>query len=399
MNDGVISFEKIDMFRKLAKLILLFIKIVQKASVGFIVPFGVSEVTYRIQLKGHMADSDGVINSGADIYSYSQIIQGILILLSSAVAVAGYIVQSRLREKELKRQLKLDRVRQQLSEFVGPCSILSNCFWLAYWRLFADRNKFKMFAGSTTDKRCFLPSSLSLDVLAEGRIQNYYNDVGFSVKALVDGSFNALESWVGPDVEDEMRRNPDSELAVAYRTNVKFLFTKYIKPQALLFTKYGGHLVLLGDAEKFKKMYPSAAGSGWLRNLFILQFINWSDEFEEVVFPMWEKNDYRLLFPTISPYPIQLGMYLTRMVTALRALEAELGTADHKVHSTDKDMKRGREKEGAKATKEKETKKKETVKEKVKVKEIDEVDKDGSSQVRQRYVVGSSSEKEVANEV
>jgi hypothetical protein len=160
-----------------------------------------------------MADSnnvnDGVINSGADIYSYSQIIQGILILLSSAVAVAGYIVQSRLREKELKRQLKLDRVRQQLSEFVGPCSVLSNCFWLSYWRLFADRSKFKMFAGSTTDERCFMPSSLSLDVLAGGRIQKYYTDIGFTVKALIDGSFNALESWVGPDVENEMRSNPN----------------------------------------------------------------------------------------------------------------------------------------------------------------------------------------------
>jgi hypothetical protein len=161
--------------------------------------------------------------------------------------------------------------------------------------------------------------------------------------------------------------------------------------------------VLLGDAEKFKKMYPSAAGSGWLRNLFILQFINWSDEFEEVVFPLWEKKDYRLLFPTISPYPVQLGMYLTRMVTSLRALEAELGTADHKVHSTDKDMKRGREEKVKAKTKEKKEK------EKVEGKMEGSGDDSGGrkeliasgSQVRQRYVVSerSSSEKEVDDQV
>ena len=77
-------------------------------------------------------EGDGVINSGQDIYSYSQIIQGILIVTSALVAVAGYVVQSRLKDKEIKRKLKLERVRTQLADFVGPCSVLSNAYWLHF---------------------------------------------------------------------------------------------------------------------------------------------------------------------------------------------------------------------------------------------------------------------------
>ena len=48
-----------------------------------------------------MAAGDGEINSGADVYSYSQIIQGVLILLSSLVAVGGYLVQSRAQNNNI----------------------------------------------------------------------------------------------------------------------------------------------------------------------------------------------------------------------------------------------------------------------------------------------------------
>jgi hypothetical protein len=309
-------------------------------------------------------EGDGVINSGQDIYSYSQIIQGILIVTSALVAVAGYVVQSRLKDKEIKRKLKLERVRTQLADFVGPCSVLSNAYWLHFWRVFAGREKYQQFMGSKSDPRCFGATTngvplLSLNEMTNGRIQRWYDAIGFNITSLVDGSFNALESWVGPEVEQEIRSDPTSDLATFYFTNVRFLFKNYVKPQAKLFTKYGGHLVLLGESKEFKQKYPSAKGSGWLRNLFILQFINWSNEFEDVVFPLWDKNNFTYLFPPVNPYPIQLGMYLTRMITDLRSLEAKLGSADHVVHATNKDMNRAgnkKEKEQVKSQKIEESK-------------------------------------------
>ena len=75
--------------------------------------------------------------SPADIFSYSQIIQGVLILLSSLVAVAGYFVQSKMKLKERQREqemqhreylrkMKLERLREQMDVFLGPMSVLSN---------------------------------------------------------------------------------------------------------------------------------------------------------------------------------------------------------------------------------------------------------------------------------
>jgi hypothetical protein len=312
----------------------------------------------------------------------------VLILLSSIVAVAGYVVQSRLRDKERKRSLKLDRVRMQLSDFVGPCSVLSNCFYLSFFRAFAARALYHPFMGSTTDPRCFPANSISLNEMSNGRIQLWWETIGFNVQTLVNGSFNAMGSWVGPEVEEEIRNNPDAELSKQYFRQVRFLFKRFIKPQALLYTKYGGHLVLLGDVEDFKTKYPSAAGSGWLRNLFILQFILWANEFEDIVFPCWDKNDYSLLFPSVNPFPIQLGMYLTRMITSLRELEAKLGTAEHKVHSTNKDMRRG----GAgKPQTTKGAEKDEVVTMK---KGGGPNNKEGTAQVRQRYVASANKDDE-----
>ena len=153
--------------------------------------------------------------------------------------------------------------------------------------------------------------------------------------------------------------------------------------------------MLLGDTNEFKSKYPSAAGSGWLRNLFILQFILWADEFEDIIFPMWDKKDYTYLFPTVNPYPMQLGMYITRMITSLRELEGKLGSADHKVHSTNKDMERGSKKEEQKRVVKNGDEKG------AKVKTIKTTQDTGSDRaqanVRQRYVAGDNNSKDEEN--
>ena len=123
-----------------------------------------------------------------------------------------------------------------------------------------------------------------------------------------------------------------------------------------LFQAKGGFLWKMGDSEAFKAKYPSAAASGWLRNLFWLQLINFVNEFEDIVMPAWDKGDYRLLFPEVHPFPVQLGMNLTRMLTDLRQEESALGAADHATVATDSDMKRGHKHEAEKRSEEKSSK-------------------------------------------
>jgi hypothetical protein len=81
-------------------------------------------------------------------------------------------------------------------------------------------------------------------------------------------------------------------------------------------------------------------------------------------------------------------MYLTRMITSLRELEAKLGTAEHKVHSTNKDMRRG----GAgKPQTTKGAEKDEVVTMK---KGGGPNNKEGTAQVRQRYVASANKDDE-----
>ena len=48
-----------------------------------------------------------------------------------------------------------------------------------------------------------------------------------------------------------------------------------------------------------------------------------------------------MLFPAVHPFPVQLGMNLTRMLTELRQEESALGAANHTTMALDNDMKRG----------------------------------------------------------
>ena len=71
-----------------------------------------------------------------EYYQHAQIIQGVLIFLSACVAVVGHIVQSNLRAKERKQELRnkheqylrendLKNTREQIEMFIGPAYMLS----------------------------------------------------------------------------------------------------------------------------------------------------------------------------------------------------------------------------------------------------------------------------------
>jgi hypothetical protein len=309
--------------------------------------------------------------SGADIFSYSQIIQGVLIFLSAIVGLGGYVVQGKIKSRETqrqlardrddeRRQLQLTRLRDQMAKFIGPASALSNAFWMAWWRLFGEKSKFGFFAGSPSDAR--FGNTLFLNDLTGGKIARYLEeDVCMTISTFVNGQLNEMESWVGPEVEREIRQDPTSKVAAVYFAHVRLLFKRYLFPLRDLFQQFAGFLWKMGDSDEFKAKYPSAAASGWLRNLFWLQLVNHCNEMEDIVIPAWDRGDFSLLFPAVHPFPVQLGMHLTRMLTELRQEESALGAANHTTMALDSDMKRGHKHK----EKEKEKEKKNTKGEKV----------------------------------
>jgi hypothetical protein len=103
---------------------------------------------------------------------------------------------------------------------------------------------------------------------------------------------------------------------------------------------HSGHLSIWTTVDEFKERYPCAAKSGWARNLFFLQFCNWTDEFVDIIENQWGNEDYTLLFPKFSPYPCQITPYLLSMVTKLREIEVKLGASDRKVDSWEDEKKK-----------------------------------------------------------
>ena len=264
-----------------------------------------------------------------DIFAYSQVIQGTLILLSALVGVAGYVVQSKMKAKERQheldlahnahlKQLRLERTREQLAVFAGPASMYTMNMWQLFWATFAGGTK--------------------LDKLGNGKIGKYMEKSGFNFKTFISATHNELASWIGPDLEEKCRQEPSCLFAVHYRN----IMTRLVLGNAVHLSKllklHSGHLSNWTTGEKFKKQYPCAASSGWARNLFFLQFCNWADEFEDIIQNQWSKKDYTLMFPAFAPYPAQVTPYLLSMVTRLREAEVSFGASDRIVESFDKEM-------------------------------------------------------------
>ena len=259
------------------------------------------------------------------------IVQGVLIFLSAVVGVLGYMVQSKMKAKTMQheqelthlahlKQLKLSRVREQLGTFLGPASMHTMQIWHQYWILRSE--------------------SGILNKMSNGELQNYWdNDMKFSFRTFIKAEINELYSWIGPKLEEKCRLEPDSEFAKSYRMFMKRLIKNNAVPLNKLMKNYGAHLQHWPTSEEFKKRYVCSAKSGWGRNLFFLQFSNWTDEFIDIIDNMWTKNDYSLMFPLFAPYPCQITPYLINMITKMREMEVKLGTSDRSdIISSDKEF-------------------------------------------------------------
>jgi hypothetical protein len=276
------------------------------------------------------------------------IVQGSLILLSAIVALLGYSVQAKLKKKERRveleeqhrdylRKAELDLLRTKLRTFVGPAAQLAMSGWNTMWRNCFATKMLRGMGACEAHQGSGLPA-VSLNSLAGGdRIHNYWNDtadkggMGFTfMPGMMKGEFNSLTSFVGPEIEAEIRSDPNSKLSKHYFRFCRRIIKRYFIELRDLIKKYCQTLDVRQSASEFKKDYPVLAGAGWLRNLLYVDFIEWVNSFEEIL-ELWDAGEYDILFPEEVDYPLQIVRCFTNQLTELRNKETELGTAQHKV--------------------------------------------------------------------
>ena len=273
--------------------------------------------------------TDGMSSlGGGNASDIGLVVQGVLIFLASVVGVFGFIVKGRIerkakqREDELQyeqhlRRLNLERIRLQISAFIGPACQHSMALWSQFWTSTVAGNQETTF-----------------DKLSHGLVSEYYTSVNFSFQTFMNGQINGMSSWVGPKCEQSMRDDPKSLLSVTYRNILTRLVRRSAVPLSALIEMHGQVLSQFPTTDEFKKRWPCSASDGWLRNSYYNSFVNWTHEFLDIIHA-WEREDYRLLFPQDALYPAQLTPYLITQLTKLRKKETDLGSADHKVTSDD----------------------------------------------------------------
>jgi hypothetical protein len=273
-------------------------------------------------------------NVGANASDVGLIVQGTLIFLSAVVAIFGFLVKGRLerkqreRENELQysqhvRRLRVERIREQMKTFLGPASMLTMELWSSFWGV--------------------VPSTLN--DLADGRIVAYHRDIDFTFPRFMTAQINDMQSWVGPDVEQEMSAHPNTTLAKTYRILMRRLVTTCAVPLAELLKQHAGHLSQFSSIDEFKVKYPVSKGDGWGRNSYYLMFMRWTHEFEDIV-REWDREEYAHMFPYLSSFPCQITPYLLGQVTELRELETKFGSASHKTQTWEDELEELKEHDG-----------------------------------------------------
>ena len=124
--------------------------------------------------------------SSANASDVGLIVQGTLIFLSACIGVLGFLVKGTLERKQKVRdsnlaidrhlsELKLTRIRQQQAIFLGPASMHIMELWSSFWTC--------------------IPGTLNK--LSDGKVNEYFNTIGFSFQTFIQGQFCEMESWVG----------------------------------------------------------------------------------------------------------------------------------------------------------------------------------------------------------
>ena len=275
------------------------------------------------------------------------IVQGSLIFLSAIVALLGYSIQAKLKKKERRheieekhrdylRKAELDLLRVKLRTFVGPATQLALSSWNSIWRNCFNGDSLGSM-GAQELHGAGVPL-VNLNSLAGGdRVHKYWNDtiekggMGFSFfPGIMKGTWNGIPSFVGQEIENEIRATPDSKLSRFYFRFCRRVVKRYCAPLRDMFLKHCQTLDVRQSAEEFKSDFPVLKNAGWMRNLLYIDMIEWVNCFEEI-FLEWDAGNYDLLFPPEVCYPLQITRLMTNQLTALREKETKLGTAQHRV--------------------------------------------------------------------
>ena len=268
----------------------------------------------------------------------AQIFQGTLIFLAACVGVAGYIVQSRLKARshaeELKRlhlselrRLELKRVREKLDTCLGPLQMSLSEMLNLMSTAFMPMAAASLCYGS--QRECDMHYH-HLDQLTGGKVKKYYTE-SFTLdisEYLVRGERNLLPSFVGPEVEEMIRENPDSDIADIYFMTCRRML-RVCRRASDLINKYAGHLFQLQKIDTYVAEWPACANAIASRFLMPSQIMTFTTELEDIVERKWAQGDYSVLYPRINKFPMGGLVYCMKQAIAIRKRETELGLADH----------------------------------------------------------------------
>ena len=225
------------------------------------------------------------------------IVQGTLIFLSSVVAVAGYLVQARSKQKQYLREVKLTHLRELLA-VIGPVQALGS----------SGRTLRGSFYTNVVYKGTPLEKSY------KQQVEDIYGEN--ALKKICDGDMCEYRRFVSEKHEAEMTANPQGYLAIQYRNFIKILVTEFHRPLCDL-VKIQQCSFPLPSREEFKRRFPGHR-SGTLRKTFFLWQAAWLSEMEMIIRNEWDKGIFTTWFPVISPFPTHLNSLTSGILTDIK---------------------------------------------------------------------------------
>ena len=266
------------------------------------------------------------MESGRYGSDWALVVQGVLIFLSSCVAVAGYWVQGKVRAKErlreeedkkmqLVRQIYLKRIQEKMTLLVGPCC---------------------QYGFNLVTHLGYLKDYIKKQYPAEyEKHQTELAKKGETMKHMYQGKWNKTWSVAGAEIEEIMQNDPSGAFAKVYRQSIRSIIYEYAVPMADLINRYAQSHSMRGTAEQYKIDFPDAAGNGLLRNLYPCQFVRWTCEFRLIIEREWDKGVYDRYYTTVNPYPSQIVRHFVKQITKIREIENEYGIDVHAMQTQD----------------------------------------------------------------
>ena len=255
-------------------------------------------------------------SNGSNASDLGLIVQGVLIFLSAIVGIVGYVVQSKLsqraktREEELARkehgrQLKLQRVRQQMNDFVGPAVALTSTHQ-RYLNRFCSQvlSPGENLKFNDLLKRHFFVSGGLLSITTELYMKGNY--------------------VLSKENEIEIRKDiTNGQLAKEYRQFVRNMLDNYLIPLSDLIEKKGISLAELPGRKAFLDKYPGYESNHRPRELIFQEVIMFTREFQTIVKYEWDNGIFDTLAPKAVFFPMNIQTYLESQLDVLRRQEME----------------------------------------------------------------------------